>query len=57
MENTEEKEIQEPLFRVVVPQRRSWFYSFKYYLRGLKFFEIFLGPQVKALPAPAKFRA
>ena len=56
MENTEDNKEKEPLFRVVVPQRRSWFYSFRYYIRGLKAVEIFLGPQVKALPAPSKYR-
>lgn len=56
MENTEENIEKEPLFRIVLPQRRSWFYSLRYYLRGLKAVEAFLGPQVKALPAPVKYR-
>lgn len=59
MDNTEEKEeINEikPLFTIVLPKRRTWFYNFKYKLRGLKFFQAILGPQVKALPAPSKYR-
>lgn len=54
--NEEINEEQEPLFRVVLPKRRSWFYSFKYYIRGLKAIQAILGPQTKALPAPSKFR-
>lgn len=57
MQNTEENKEIEPLFRVVVPKRRSWFYSFKYYIRGLKAVQALLGPQIKALPAPSKFRS
>lgn len=56
MEHTEENQEKEPLFRVVIPKRRSWFYSLKYYIRGLKAIQALLGPQVKALPAPSKFR-
>lgn len=57
MENTEENKInKETLFRVVVPKRRSLFYKFKYYIRGLKLIQSILGPQTKALPAPSKLR-
>jgi len=55
-ENTESSKKEEPLFRVVIPKRRSWVYTIMYSIRGSKFFEALLGPQVKALPAPAEFR-
>ena len=52
----DENTVREPLFRVVVPKRRTWFYHFKYFLRGTRFVQALLGPQVKALPAPTQFK-
>lgn len=42
-----EQETLEPLFRVVLPYRRTWFYKFKMCMKKLIF-----GETVKALPAP-----
>lgn len=39
--------IQEPLFRVVLPYKRTWYYKFKTYMK-----KIIFGEKVKALPMP-----
>lgn len=55
--NTEENQLEkEPLFRIVLPKRRSLFYKLRYYIRGLKLIQSLLGPQTKALPAPSKLK-
>ena len=59
MESTNDNKVKvlegEPLFRVVIPKRRTWFYRFIYSIRGSKFFEAIFGPQQKALPAPVRY--
>lgn len=45
--NKIEQDIQEPLFRVVLPYRRTWYYKIKTYMKKLIF-----GETTKALPQP-----
>ena len=65
VEIIEEKEIEdsgdkqleeEPLFRVVIPERRTWFYNVKCFFKGLSFMKKLFGVEIKALPAPDNYK-
>lgn len=47
---------EEPLFRVVIPKRRTWFYNVQCFFKGMSFIKRWFGTEIKALPAPSEYK-